>query len=109
VYRSRTFGAACLLLTGSALAFAEADPVERADWIANLLRPGSRVACLAISECHRTVADWVDGEWLAIVKGEWTPVPPAAILRDRSIDGEPYVCSASARRIACFVRPDPLM
>jgi hypothetical protein len=107
--RGRSLIGVALLVAATSAARGEADPDARAEWLADLLRPGTLVACVAISECHRTVADWVNGEWQAIVDGQWTPVPPAAILRGRSIDGEPYVCSGSARRIACFVRPDPIM
>jgi hypothetical protein len=80
---------------------------DRANWFKNLLQPGTRAPCCDISDCERTVADWHDGQWWAIVVGKWTPIPPAAVLNNtRSIDGDAYVCATHYRKIYCFVKPN---
>jgi hypothetical protein len=101
--------AAVLALTAFARAGAAAadESEDRAKWFQGLLQPGTQAPCCALSDCKRTVADWHDGQWWAIVVGQWTPIPPQAVLKNtHSIDGDAYVCATHYRKIYCFVKPD---
>ncbi len=79
---------------------------DRANWFKSLLQPGTRASCCDLSDCKRTQADWHDGQWWAVVVGQWTPIPDNTILNKRSIDGNAYVCATHYRKIYCFVKPD---
>lgn len=79
---------------------------DRGAWFKSLKQPGSNTSCCDISDCRRTTADWREGQWWAVVAGEWTPIPPTRELDKQSIDGDAYVCSSPTRHIYCFVRPD---
>jgi hypothetical protein len=83
-----------------------ADAQDRASWFKSLKQPGTGVSCCDISDCKRAEADWRDGQWHAVVNGEWTPIPPEKELDKESIDGDAYVCSSPTRRIYCFIKPD---
>jgi hypothetical protein len=78
---------------------------DRGVWFKSLRQPGTGYSCCDISDCRRTDADWRDGQWWAVVSGEWTPIPADRELEKQSIDGDAYVCSSPTRRIYCFVRP----
>ena len=99
------------LLAGLLSAFllaslATAQGQDRASWFKSLKQPGTGVSCCDISDCKRAEADWRDGQWHAVVNGEWTPIPPEKELDKESIDGDAYVCSSPTRRIYCFIKPD---
>jgi hypothetical protein len=94
--------APALLLVSLAPAHAQ----DRASWFKSLKQPGTGISCCDISDCKRTSADWRDGQWHAVVNGEWTPIPPEKELDKKSIDGDAYVCSSPTRRVYCFIRPD---
>ena len=83
-----------------------AEPQNRGAWFKSLKQPGSNTSCCDISDCKRTTADWREGQWWAVVAGEWTPIPEERELDKESIDGDAYVCSSPSRHIYCFVRPD---
>jgi hypothetical protein len=90
---------------------------ERGDWFKSLKMPGTKASCCDVGDCHATEADWRDGEWWAIVHGEWRVVPQSKILASPfSIDGAAYVCTGSPAwtigepetkpPIYCFVPPN---
>jgi hypothetical protein len=84
------------------------DPsTEREAWFKSLRQPGSQIPCCDISDCSRTKASWRDGQWWAVVRGRWMPVPRDRELTTQSIDGDAYVCASQAvdRMIFCFVPP----
>jgi hypothetical protein len=95
IFALATIGTAC----------AEED-TRRSEWFKGLLQPGTEAPCCDLSDCQRTVADWHDGQWWAIVVGRWVPVPPGTVLNTHSIDGDAYVCATHYRKIYCFIRPD---
>jgi hypothetical protein len=100
-----------LLLAGLMPAFflAALVPVEaqdRASWFKSLKQPGTEISCCDISDCRRAEANWRNGQWHAVVEGQWTPIPPEKELDKKSIDGDAYVCSSPTRRIYCFIKPD---
>src|SRR3990167_131537 len=79
---------------------------ERGDWFRSLKQPGSGTSCCDVSDCKRSDAEFRNGQWWAVVAGEWTPIPPDKELLDRqSIDGEAYVCASPKGLIYCFVAP----
>jgi len=82
---------------------------DRSAWFKSLLQPDTGYSCCDISDCRRADANWHDGQWWAVVEGQWTPIPPQKELSKRSIDGEAYVCSSPTRRVYCFVKPDLAM
>jgi hypothetical protein len=101
-----------LRLLGIALMFglagwdvAAASEQDRGSWFKSLRQPMTGFSCCDISDCRRTDADWRQGQWWAVVSGEWTPIPPDKELEKQSIDGDAYVCSSPTRRIYCFVKP----
>ena len=66
---------------------------DRSAWFKSLVQPDTGYSCCDISDCRRAEANWRDGQWWAVVEGEWTPIPPQKELSKRSIDGD-----ASSRR-----------
>jgi hypothetical protein len=79
---------------------------DRSAWFKSLMQPDTGLSCCDISDCRRADADWRDGQWWAVVEGQWTPIPPQKELSKRSIDGDAYVCSSPSRKIYCFVKPN---
>jgi hypothetical protein len=88
----------------------------RGAWFESLKMPGSNASCCGVGDCHRTEAEWRDGQWWAIVNGNWLPVPDSRVLASPvSIDGSAYVCFGSPEWIIggfgmeppiyCFVPP----
>lgn len=95
------------VLSAISLTFAaSAQSEDRGAWFKSLKQPKTGYSCCDISDCKRTDADWRGGQWWAMVKGEWTPIPPEKELDKLSIDGDAYVCSSPTRRIYCFVKPN---
>ena len=90
------------LLVAASSAIAE----DRSTWFKSLLQPDTGLSCCDISDCRRADADWHDGQWWAVLEGQWTPIPPQKELAKRSIDGQAYVCSSPSRKVYCFVKPD---
>ncbi len=75
------------------------------NWMRSLQRPGGEGSCCSLNDCLPTDAEWRDGEWWAIVRGEWRLIPPKVILQTPiSMDGEAWVC-AGPQQIYCFVPP----
>jgi hypothetical protein len=90
---------------------------DRGDWFKRLRIPGTKASCCDIADCHRTEADWRDGEWWAVVNDEWRQVPQSKVLTSPpSIDGSAYICtgtpnwsmgrSPAGPLIYCFVPPN---
>jgi hypothetical protein len=96
---------AAMLPAGAALA---ANAGDKGDWFKGLKQPGTGLPCCDISDCRRTEAEWRSGQWWAIVRGEWTPIPRRREVHVQSFDGEAYVCTSQKRlppSIYCFVPP----
>jgi hypothetical protein len=85
---------------------------ERGAWFKSLKQPGTGLSCCDIADCTRTEAVWRDGQWWAVVRGQWTPIPRRREVHTRSIDGEAYICTSQKRlpaSIYCFVPPNMSM
>jgi hypothetical protein len=89
---------------------------DRGSWFESLKMPGTNASCCGAGDCNRTEADWRGGQWWAVVRGEWRPVPPSKVLASpASIDGAAYICTGSPAYtfngfepdspIYCFVPP----
>jgi hypothetical protein len=79
---------------------------DKGDWFENLRQPKTGYSCCSIADCAKAEADFREGQWWAIVSGQWTPIPPDKELETQSFDGNAYVCSSPSRKVYCFVRPD---
>lgn len=89
---------------------------DRGDWFKSLKMPGSGSSCCDVADCAQTKAEWREGQWWAVVRETWTPVPPDRVLKSpHSLDGEAYLCSnpglapngvVNPLVIYCFVPPD---
>ena len=104
-----SFAGALAILAATIITAAGARADEdRAAWFKSLKMPGSPVPCCDVSDCHRTDAEWRDGQWWAVVRGILMPIPRDRELNRKSIDGDAYVCASTAadRMIFCFIRPD---
>ena len=95
-------------VTLTSAGIASADENRRA-WFKSLTQPTTGGSCCDLSDCARTDADWHDGQWWAVVSGEWTAIPRDRELDKQSIDGDAYVCSSPSRSIYCFVKPTMAM
>ena len=81
------------------------DTPEKDAWFKSLRQPGSGISCCSKSDCERTKAEFIGGQWQAVVNGVWTVIPPEKLLDTMSYDGEAYVCNSPSGAIYCFVRP----
>jgi hypothetical protein len=81
------------------------DTSEKDAWFKSLRQPGSGMSCCSKSDCERTKAEFIGGQWQAVVNGAWTVIPPEKLLDTMSYDGEAYVCNSPSGAIYCFVRP----
>lgn len=69
-------------------------------------------ACCHDGDCRETLAKYTPTGWVALVDGDWMPVPQHALLRER--DGSPraspdqraHVCASKlTKTIFCFLPP----
>jgi hypothetical protein len=81
------------------------DTPDKDAWFKSLKQPGSGFSCCSRSDCERTKAEFIGGQWQAVVNGAWTVIPPEKELDTMSYDGEAYVCNKPDGKIICFVRP----
>jgi len=78
---------------------------DQDDWMRSLTRPDTKTSCCNLSDCSPTDADWRDGQWWAVIRGSWTPIPPGKVVKSPlSIDGEAWVC-AGQTVVFCFIPP----
>lgn len=101
---------AALTLAVSAVADTDHMKMYHADtqtdaWMRSLMRPDTGTSCCNLTDCAPTDAEWRDGQWWAVLRGAWTPIPPEKVLyKPVSMDGEAWLC-AGATTIFCFVPP----
>lgn len=104
----------CIILTVPP--HAEADEVHmhlyhadagQDEWMRSLKRPDTKTSCCNLNDCNPTDAEWRDGQWWAVLRGDWIAVPPEKVLATPlSYDGEAWLCaSLSSPFVYCFVPP----
>ncbi len=91
---------------------------ENHDWYQKLKQPGSNASCCNAQkkrpdgtiegDCRPTRAyQKDDGLWYALLDGRWVQVPPRAVLKDLSPDGNSHICAGPGGRILCFLGGSP--
>lgn len=91
-------------------AAAEAHPPAGADmslapWFQSLRQPGTGMSCCSIADCRPTDFRIRNGQYQAMIGGEWRPVPPSAVLRRTdNPTGRAVVCYTPYFGIMCFIR-----
>lgn len=84
---------------------------ERHDWYRDLKQPGTGWSCCngttagREGDCRPTRAELRDGQWWALIDGQWRPVPWTVVL-DPSLNREPiyaHICANKSGRIYCFI------
>lgn len=80
---------------------------QQDQWMRSLKRPDTGTSCCNLNDCNPTDAEWRDGQWWAVLRGSWIPVPPEKVLASPlSLDGEAWLCaSLSSPFVYCFVPP----
>lgn len=63
--------------------------------------------CCPIGDCRPTRAKYEDGNWYAMVNGEWRLMEPSRFVQEylHSWSDTPHVCEMSGY-VFCFVRPN---
>jgi hypothetical protein len=106
--------AAILLLAWSAPVQADEEHMrlhhadaQHDEWMRSLKRPDTGGSCCNLRDCNPTDAEWRDGQWWAVLRGQWIAIPPEKVLtHPRSLDGEAWLCaSLSSTFVFCFVPP----
>jgi hypothetical protein len=93
---------------------AAGDDVGR--WFESLMQPGTTFSCCSEADCKLAESEWRGGQWWAVVRDRWMPIPPGKVLRQTSIMPKAVVCSSQAAAyygsgheadpvIYCFVPP----
>lgn len=78
---------------------------DQDQWMRSLIRPDTGTSCCNLNDCSPTDAEWRDGQWWAVYRGEWRAIPPEKVLsKPFSMDGEAWLC-AMERTVFCFVPP----
>lgn len=76
-------------------------------WYEQLRQPGSNRSCCNFSDCRPTTARIRSGQQEVLVDGEWTRVPPSAVLKMEAPDLGSHVCAppsaGSPKAILCVV------
>ena len=80
------------------------------DWYQHLKIPGSDASCCSNKDCRPVRAYRDDnGNWLALLQGQWVPIPPRVIL-PRGMNREPFqkhLCgSVDGSFIYCFLEDE---
>ncbi len=78
---------------------------QQDQWMRSLTRPDTGTSCCNLNDCSPTDAEWRDGQWWAMYRGQWRAIPPEKVLsKPLSMDGEAWLC-AMERTVFCFVPP----
>jgi hypothetical protein len=97
-------GLACCATAAFAHPPKDADPAL-APWFNSLTQPGTGISCCAEADCRRTDYRIENDHYEAFINGEWTTVPPRAVLnRMDNPTGQAVVCYTPTLGIMCFVR-----
>ena len=87
---------------------------ENHDWYKELKQPGTGFSCCngttngIEGDCRPTRAYLTDdGQWRALINGEWVPVPPRVVLKQLAPDGRSHICASRSGLIYCFLGGSP--
>ncbi|MBX9947327.1 MAG: hypothetical protein K2Y40_24860 [Reyranella sp.] len=91
---------------------------EHHDWYEKLKQPGTNASCcnaqkrradgVLEGDCRPTRAyQKDDGHWYALLNGRWVQIPPRAVLKELSPDGNSHICAGPSGRIFCFLGGSP--
>ena len=87
---------------------------ENHDWYQELKQPGTGFSCCngtangVEGDCRPTRAYLNDdGNWYALLDGNWVPVPPRVVLKQLAPDGSSHICASKSGLIYCFLGGSP--
>ena len=87
---------------------------ENHDWYQGLKQPGTGFSCCngtangVEGDCRPTRAYLSDdGNWCALLDGNWVPVPPRVVLKQLAPDGSSHICASKSGLIYCFLGGSP--
>jgi hypothetical protein len=87
---------------------------ENHDWYQGLKQPGTGFSCCngtangVEGDCRPTRAYLNDdGNWYALLDGNWVPVPPRVVLKQLAPDGSSHICASKSGLIYCFLGGSP--
>jgi hypothetical protein len=87
---------------------------ENHDWYQELKQPGTGYSCCngtsngVEGDCRPTRAYLTeDGQWRALIDGQWVIVPPRAVLKQLAPDGRSHICASRSGMIYCFLGGSP--
>ena len=87
---------------------------EHHDWYKELKQPGTGFSCCngtingVEGDCRPTRAYLNDdGQWYALLDGQWIRVPPRVVLRQLAPDGSSHICASKSGMIFCFLGGSP--
>ena len=87
---------------------------ENHDWYQQLKQPGTGFSCCngtangVEGDCRPTRAYLNDdGNWYALLDGNWVPVPPRVVLKQLAPDGSSHICASKSGLIYCFLGGSP--
>ena len=82
---------------------------ENHDWYQQLKQPGTNYGCCDNRDCRPTRAyQDENGNWRAVVDGQWVDVPRRAVLKELAPDGNSHICASwMGGYIFCFIGGSP--
>ena len=87
---------------------------ENHDWYQELKQPGTGYSCCngtingIEGDCRPTRAYLTEeGQWRALIDGQWVLIPPRAVLKQLAPDGRSHVCASRSGMIYCFLGGSP--
>jgi hypothetical protein len=88
--------------------------VENHDWYQELKQPGTGYSCCngtmngIEGDCRPTRAYLTEeGQWRALIDGQWVLIPPRAVLKQLAPDGRSHICASRSGMIYCFLGGSP--
>lgn len=87
---------------------------ENHDWYQELKQPGTGYSCCngtmngIEGDCRPTRAYLTEeGQWRALIDGQWVLIPPRAVLKQLAPDGRSHICASRSGMIYCFLGGSP--
>ncbi len=84
------------------------------DWYQELKQPDTGYSCCngttngIEGDCRPTRAYITEeGQWRALVDGQWVLIPPRAVLKQLAPDGRSHICASRSCMIYCFLGGSP--